>query len=290
MSTLVVKWYASDELRQREAVETGQTGPTGREFHFPLEDMSREQRAAVLPLARLMADGRRFEANVCVEHRDADGQGYWSQQNIYWDNEPSLVDLIPVIQRVAAAQEASDRARAARRAADEAEQAQRQAQRQAEYAAHEAEAAARVQAQSEFNALRDAEKARWIAALGSDHLKRAFAAGYDSQRQYVVERAAAEWPGWRVDFNDTAGWDERVFPSVEALDAEDQAKARVAAADEPFHRYGVPRVVWLTAEPSDSVPGTYGEQIEEYEYAAFDPVEAVVVEGYLGNYTLVMVF
>lgn len=108
----------------------------------------------------------------------------------------------------------------------------------------------------------EADKAAWIAAHGSDHLRAAFAAGYDCQRLYVTERAAAEFPGFQVDFSDRSRWDRRSCPSEEGLGISLATKGS--------------RVVWLTA------PVRKVDDEDEWE-----PREAVVVEDFLGRYDLV---
>lgn len=124
-------------------------------------------------------------------------------------------------------------------------------------------------------ARREADKASWIEAHGSDHLKEAFSRGYDSQRQYVIERAAADAPGWVVDFNGSAVWNDRSFPSVEALRVEDEADA---LADRLGDTGAATGVVWLTAPPSAS---------HDDDEMFFEQCEAVVVRRYLGRYDLV---
>lgn len=108
----------------------------------------------------------------------------------------------------------------------------------------------------------EVDKAAWIAAHGSDHLRAAFAAGYDCQRLYVTERAAAEFPGFQVDFSDRSRWDRRSCPSEEGLGISLATKGS--------------RVVWLTA------PVRKVDDEDEWE-----PREAVVVEDFLGRYDLV---
>lgn len=122
-------------------------------------------------------------------------------------------------------------------------------------------AAERERAIAAEKAQRETEKAAWIAELGSAHLQKAFAAGYNSQRQYVTERAAIEFPGYAIDFDDNAGWKARSFPSAAALTEAERVKGEV---------------VWLTSE------STRSEDWEEDEER-----EAVVIQGYLGKYDLI---
>lgn len=123
---------------------------------------------------------------------------------------------------------------------------------------------------------RESEKAYWILDHGSEHLKRCIEAGYDCKRQYVVERAAMEAPGFTVDFDDKAAWDRRACPTAAALDAEDAARAL---------GLGEPQIVWLKT-PAQDRPPAHRSEWEEDDFAA---CEAVVVRGYLGKYDLVQI-
>lgn len=121
--------------------------------------------------------------------------------------------------------------------------------------------AARERFAAAEKAQRETEKAAWIAEHGSEHLRQAFAAGYNSQRRYVQERAALEYPGYAIDFDDNAGWKARSFPSEAALAEALRVKGEV---------------VWLTSGV---------ERSEEWE--EFTEREAVVITGYLGKYDLI---
>lgn len=144
---------------------------------------------------------------------------------------------------VAAYERARDRYAEAERQAAEHREAQRQAA--------EAEKARRL-----------AERAAWAQAHGSPRLRKCVEAGYDCQRLYVLERAAAEHPGYVVDFDDSASWKDRAGPSEAALDE----AARVGG-----------QVVWLTGLPlDDGAPDDYQ-----------DEREAVVIRAYLGKYDLI---
>ncbi len=106
---------------------------------------------------------------------------------------------------------------------------------------------------------RAAEKAAWIAQQGSDFLRKACGEGYDCQRRYVEERMALELgPQWYIDWNDELRWRSRSCPSEAAL--EEALR---------LHEHGA-TVVWVTLWPD--------EDQEEGE--------AVVIENYLGRYTV----
>lgn len=121
---------------------------------------------------------------------------------------------------------------------------------------------------------REQEKADWIGEHGSDHLRRAYALGYDCQRKYVTERAEKEFPEFAVDFDDNAEWKSRACPSKDALDLVEKLIEQGHNAE----------CVWLTHPWYQLAAGDYYEEPEE-----FDPCEAVVVRQYLGKYTLVLV-
>ena len=106
------------------------------------------------------------------------------------------------------------------------------------------------------------EKAEWIEANGSDHLQRAFKAGYNCHRIYVKERAAIEFPGFAVDFDDNVRWKSRSCPSGEALDLSEQ--------------YPESQIVWVTRK-------------HDNDYAPYEEeeCEAVIIRWYLGKYDLI---
>jgi hypothetical protein len=117
-------------------------------------------------------------------------------------------------------------------------------------------------------------KSTFIEAHGSDHLRRAFAGGYDCTRLYTIERAAHEAPGFVVDIENAASWGDRSCPSVEALNAADAATAL---------GLGEATVVWLKSFPAD-------EKVARDPYGYDEPFkqhEAIVISGYLGKHDLV---
>jgi hypothetical protein len=117
---------------------------------------------------------------------------------------------------------------------------------------------------------REREKADWIVAHGSDHLKRATALGYDCQRQYVTERAKAEFPDYIVDFDNRAEWDTLFCPTEETL----------AEVEQLIEQGFDAKAAWLTHPP-------YKMENEDWKHYDDFPCEAIVVRGYLGKYNLV---
>lgn len=133
-----------------------------------------------------------------------------------------------------------------------------------------------LKAEKEKNeAERLAERLAWIEAHGSDYLQRAVKLGYNCQRQYVTERATLEFPGFALDFNLRAEWQDRTCPSSEALD-------EVEKLIQQGHKA---LVVWLCDT------GVEQETTEDDDYInPFEPCEAIIVEDYLGKYNLVKEF
>ena len=112
-------------------------------------------------------------------------------------------------------------------------------------------------------------KKEWIEKFGSDYLQRAFKLGYDSQRQYVLERVNQELPGFTVDFDDLANWQNRTFPSLKALEIVENL------IDKGYDA----KIVWLTHP-------TY--EIDESE-EDWEKQEAIAITGYLDKYYLVKI-
>lgn len=110
------------------------------------------------------------------------------------------------------------------------------------------------------------QKALWVSLFGSEALKARFDAGYDCQREYVMERTAQELPGYEPDFDEQLKWKERPYPSDEAF-AEDQ-RTRAAGFDS--------KVVWIVYSVQDKGKG--------YKEVATSNFEAVLIKNYLGSY------
>jgi len=136
--------------------------------------------------------------------------------------------------------------------------------------------AARDQAEAQAateKAAREQERADWIGLHGSERLRAAVGAGYNCQRLYITERAALEYPGYTVDFDDNAEWKPRSCPSTEAL-AEHLRVAPNLREDESV------RVAWLTH-------GIEADDTEDYDREPYEEREAVVIEYWLRKYDLV---
>lgn len=108
------------------------------------------------------------------------------------------------------------------------------------------------------------EKRRWADVYGSEYLKRALTLGYACNKRYVAERAALELPGFKV-VGGNASWEVCSCPEESFLEE------LSAVLDRGFHA----RVVVFFDPGVDN----YGRMVE--------PFPAILVEEYLGKYTLV---
>lgn len=162
-----------------------------------------------------------------------------------WDSEREPGILNTGMYRQSPRREEWIAAHAAATAAAKARQATLAEQRRQDAARQEAEKQRRID-----------ERRVWALEHGSSRLKKCVAGDYDCQRLYVTERAALEFPGFVVDFDDKAEWKVRSGPSEAALDE----AMRVGG-----------EVVWMTRHPDDE---------DEQEG------EAVVIR-FLGKYDLV---
>lgn len=139
-----------------------------------------------------------------------------------------------------------------------AEYNQRSDDLRAELAAADAKREADIEAAKQAA---EADKILWIGENGSEYLRSAHANGYGIQRSYVEERAAVEHPGYAVDFGEKMEFAERVNPTPKALS--------IALSEGAT-------VVWCTNDAVD----------RDYDDEPYEPREAIVIEKYLGKYTL----
>ena len=110
-------------------------------------------------------------------------------------------------------------------------------------------------------------RARWIMRYGSERLKTARKLGYGHNGLYVRERCAREHPGYVVDLQHNAKGDPIENPTLEHMK---QAKAERA------------QLVWLLYPALDEKP-------DYDDYDEIEPGPALVIENFLGKYTLVKV-
>jgi len=315
VSTLIVKHGWSDAYRSAQFVATGQMPPVTTETIFEAATLTAEQRAAwaeavgVAEKVTVYAPGTRdynnklalYDAPLTIEdaisgvrrqqdewfsrdaaeltHRRDEGIAKLRQAlEAHNPREGNYVTEADVTQAEQLGVDISEWRGLTRQYRDAAptfwqEEREREAAKQERIEAQrEAERAEKAAAAAAFAA----EKQAWVAAHGSDYLKRACGGGYDCARLYVTERAAQEAPGYVVDFDDVAEWKGRSCPSLAALDLEADARKRGV---------GETQIVWLTSPVRAKRPH---EDEDYYEYEDdFEPCEAVAIRKYLGKYDLV---
>lgn len=91
-----------------------------------------------------------------------------------------------------------------------------------------------------------------------------------ANKEYVIERAKMEHPGYKVDYSDDANWEERVSPTVKAIEELKELKSKGIVCN----------IVWLT-RPIDN-------DRCDYDYD-FESCEAIVIREYLGSYDLIKI-
>jgi len=115
------------------------------------------------------------------------------------------------------------------------------------------------------------EKAEWIQAHGSQHLREAFTRGYDCQRLYILERVAQELPGYEVyQFDGRDEWElyKRSCPSPEALEEVKRMEAQ------GFH----PIVKWAKLSESDEDEGGEAEIVYIEDYHGYEVYKIIHFE------------
>ena len=309
MSTVTVKYLLSQAARRRLAVETGEEPPRENSIAVDLAPLSAAQRAQLLDARSKITGTIAIEKATPKTYPDSGDAWYWTMaemENILSGADDVLAASAGGEAMKAAAQAEQIRLRSEANAKHiaayreflaggqnpgqnvvpwsgaaghdelvdllplvEAERARRAAEAAAKHAAEQA-------AEKAVKEAAQAEKLAWAKASGSERLVRGLEAGHTCTRLYVIERAAAEYPEYVVDYNDAAGWQSRACPSLEALDELTAVKAAHPQADA--------QIVWLT-EPAANAPAV--ENSDEYEPEEFEPREAVIVSGYLEKYDLV---
>lgn len=115
-----------------------------------------------------------------------------------------------------------------------------------------------------LSSLREARKAArlsWVLEHGSEHLRGAVTGGYDCKRLYVTERAALEYPGYVLDYDNVTKYMDVSCPLPEALKEALWVKGSVV-----FLSNGRREDDWNRSLPEDG--------------------QAVVIRGFLGEHTL----
>ena len=115
------------------------------------------------------------------------------------------------------------------------------------------------------------EKAEWIQAHGSQHLREAFTRGYDCQRMYITERVAKELPGYIVyKYDGRDEWElyNRSCPSQEALE---EVKRLEAQGYRPV-------VKWAKLAPSYEDDGGEAEIVYLEDYHGYETYKIIHFE------------
>lgn len=259
MSTLVVSFARSDAWRDREFVATGKRPGFSANVKFDMAtDADEAQRKAIAAHCA----GKAWDSEVSISLVNPQPTG--SEPLIELDAPPTLDEALDHLAKAQATRAAYDVERAA--------VAERKRQEAAERNRQEAERTAAAEAAKQQ---RHAEKIAWIAAHGSDRLRRAVERGHDCQALYIRERAAVEAAGFTADIYDGAAWKPATCPSVAALDAADAAETL---------NVGEVQIVWLTS-PAIDVKARDGASWDGY--MPHEDGLAIVIRGYLGRYDLV---
>ena len=135
---------------------------------------------------------------------------------------------------------------------------------------HEKEIAEKKEKESILKKKYEEDKIKWIIENGSQYLKDCLAMDIKANKEYVLDRVSFEHKGYEVDYSDNAKWDEKVSPSIEAVEELKKLRANNIECE----------IVWLTRPIND----------EEYDYDnQFENCESIVIRNYLGKYDLVKI-
>ena len=285
-------FYLLSEAGQRDSLLKGGNGKE-------LQEITTEATPEIIKLSKIRSDGEielsigcyvdyegklnRFDSKRVVLRYEVSKNSFYSptveavHKIVYFDTVQTAEQLIAwEMNRIATAETSKKQAEKdliPLLAEYEKEKEEKRIRKEKEVA----EQAARDAARETEKAFREQEKTEWIKNHGSQYLKDCLELDVKANLEYVVERAELEYPGYTVDYAETAEWDEKFSPSPEALSELKKIRATGAEA----------KIVWLTspaqvrkAEPEYD---GYGCRLDE----EYEPCEAVVIRNYLDKYDLV---
>jgi len=270
MSTLNVSFKLSEKARKREFATTGTRPKETQTATFDLEDATEHQRKRLLMYVPL----DKFDSNqgITLENYTADKAYY---DNIHkeaqiLDFPPADLDALLDILADMATQKDHIGPQLAQWDAESKAYSEQEAQKRTTREQRVAEARAKAD-QAKADRIAAAEK--WIAEFGSKHLKDATSRGYNCDRLYQLERAAQEYPGFELDYDNNAEWTSRSCPSETALSQVTEI--------EQAHPDTTVTVVWLTKP-------VFNSEIDEeknYELALYDFTEREAITVDDQNFT-----
>jgi hypothetical protein len=262
--------FAYSEKSRNEAwIATGKRGPAKGTVKVDELTLTPEQRAVIVPFLAGRWQGC-FIGNLTdaiIELKEyhpeptLGGSTEPTVKSMTFDTAPSLDDILAILPKMH----------------EEYQQAKSEVVKLVEQRKREAEEKKRRD--QEFKALQEAaeeadkqqrlaERATWIAAHGSERLRKCQKRGYDCARLYLIERAAVEYPGFVLDYNDSGDWNPRKGPSLEALKREEEL-----AELYPYHEIAI---VWLIYPPSNAPD-------QDEDAYGFEPHEAIVMHPPVGS-------
>ncbi len=268
-----IRYQLSDAAMRRSYIESGHWPDRDQKLEIDVGSLTPQERETLLAWREVAGAlvPSYFDATRLGAYQPPSADGWSRLDALQADHLLSVEEALHIIRSmIAQGTPLAEQAKAIRARLE----AERAAAREAEQQAEAARQAEQQRQAAEF----DAERRRWAAAHGSDHLRRAVEAGYSCTAMYLRERAAQEYPGFVVDAAGRAEWRSRSCPSPKALDLVDEVRAlhgeHITSAS----------VIWLTRWPCN----TADPDEPTYDY---EPCEAVVVrDRRYREYDLVFMF
>ena len=274
MAQATIQYYLNEDGRKNSLL----SGGNGKQYQEVTTDVTEE----LLKLAYVNEKGHAFinlarSRNKAVFSSDFNCKptGVTTQsayENIEFDHVPTVEELLKT--------EREDRERLAKEIADlktklpeeidrynkELEEKKLEAERKKK------EAAEAERKREEAKSLARQEKEKWAIQYGSQYLKDCFTNKYKCNREYVLERAYQDYPGYLVDYKDRFDASDVISPSREALD-EVMALTKKGADARIYYN-------------NEEMIEVYYYDGKNYQEDAIDYGEVIVINDYLGKYAL----